>query len=531
MTSESGDAVAAGFDSADRARQLFRYLAAPEWRDYRTILGVFAGTFFAEFTPEEIASEPAVAGAGIDPGVVPVRLESLRAWGNLTVSSSVGNPSTIEEYYRRSNRYLITRPGQEVFRITEDVLSAVDEVADVQASRLRDLERALGVLSERIIANLERGSAEERLTDEVRHVFDAHELFTTQLTQFFADLNQWQNRYDLDPDEVQLLAGVLVSYVSEQLAEIERMTRPIARRLQVILPRLPALLDALKSEGGLAALVDEAGLAGSVDVRRAPGSVHRDWEHLAEWFVGSARRASRLDQLTRQAVAAVRTLTANVTRLSRVGLGATSRRSDFLRLARFFDGAASADDAHRIAASAFGLFSCRRLGTLSADADDPVPSATSWRDAPRAVVPVSLRERGNTRQLGSPTPMRDRRNERDLIRRGREFNNLAKESAVAELLSCADARGRIDGSQMSVRCFSMLRDLISRSGHGNAGRTDTRTVEEFGIMCTVSRIEGASTTVVCPEGRLVMRGLVVSVTRAQGTGPGSSERLVTRAAT
>ena len=528
---ESGFNKESGFDSADRARQLFRCLAAPEWRDYRTILGVFAGTFFAEFTPEEIASEPAVADAGIDPEVVPGRLESLRGWGNLTVSSSVGNPSNIEEYYRRSNRYLITRPGQEVFRITEGVLSAVDEIADVQASRLRDLDRALGVLSERIAANLERGSVEERLTDQVRHVFDAHELFTTQLTQFFADLNLWQSRYDLDADEVQLLAGVLVSYVSEKLAEIERMTRPIARRLQVILPRLPALLDALGSEGGLAARVEDAGLAGSVDVRRLPGSVRRDWEHLAEWFVGSAGRDSRLDQLTRQAVAAVRTLTANVTRLSRVGLGATSRRSDFLRLARFFDGAATADDAHRIAASAFGLFSCRRLGTLAADADDPAPSSTSWRDAPRAVVPVSLRERGNTKQLGSPTPMRDRRNERDLIRRGREFAGHARESAVAELLRCADAHGRIDGSQMSVGCFSLLRDLISRSGHGSGGRSETRTVEESGVSCTVSRIEGASTTVECPEGRLVMRGLVVSVARAQGTGPGSSEHLATTVAT
>ena len=500
-------------DAPDRARLLFRYLAAPEWRDYRTILGVFAGTFFAEFTPEEVAAEPAVVDGGIAPAVVPDRLESLRGWGNLTASSSVGNPSSIEDYYRRRNRYLITRAGQEVFEIVEGVLSGVDEIADVQAGRLRDLDRALRELGEHAAEDFEGASAED-LAGQVRSVFDIHELFTTELTQFFAGLNQWQSRYDLDADEVQLFAGVLVTYVSEQLAEIERMTRPIARRLDAILPRLPQLLDRLSS--GLAARVEDAGLAGSVAVRRLPGSASRDWEHLAEWFVAPAGRSARLDQLTRQAVAAVRTLTANVTRLSRSGLGAASRRSDFLRLARFFDRAATADDAHRIAAAAFGLVSCRHLGTLSADADDPEPSTTSWRDAPRAVVPVSLRERGDTTQRGRPTPLRDRHQERELIQRDRELRRVSKEAAAAELLSCADSRGRIDGAEMSVSGFSMLRDLISHSGHGGNvpggnGHAGTRTVTEFGVLCTVSRVAGACTTVTCPEGRLAMHGLVVSV--------------------
>jgi uncharacterized protein (TIGR02677 family) len=499
-------------DGPDRARLLFRYLTAPEWRDYRTILGVFAGTFFAEFTPEDVAAEPAVVDGGIDPAVVPDRLASLRGWGNLTVSSSVGNPSSLEDYYRRHNRYLITRAGQEVFQIVEGVLSAVDQIADVQAGRLRGLDQALRELGEHAADDFEGASAEE-LADRVRAVFDTHTLFTTELTQFFADLNQWQSRYDLDADEVQLFAGVLVSYVSEQLSEMERMARPISRRLEVLLPRLPALLGALRS--GLAVRVNDAGLAGSVSVRHLPGSAARDWEHLADWFAAPAGRTSRLDRLTRQAVAAVRTLTANVTRLSRSGLGAASRRSDFLRLARFFDRAATADDAHRITAAAFGLGSCRRLGTLSGDADDPQPSTTAWRDAPKAVVPVSLRERGDVTQRGRPTPLRDRRRQRELMQRDRQLKRVSREAAAAELLSCADPQGCIDGAEMPVASFLMLRDLISQSGHGGDALADERTSEESGVRCVVQRVEGASTTVACPDGRLVLHGLAVSVTAVE----------------
>ena len=497
-------------DGPNRARLLFRYLAAESWTEYRAILGVFAGTFFAEFTPEEIVGEPTVVRAGVEPTAVPERLESLRRWGNLTVSSSVGNPSSLEDYYRRRNRYLITRAGQEVFQIVEGVLSAVDEIADVQAGRLRDLHRALSELAEQSAAGFEHLPADS-LADSVRTVFDLHERFTTELTQFFADLNLWQSRYDLNGDEVQLFAGVLVSYVSEQLAEIERMTRPVARSLQAVLPRLVPLLGALRS--GLAARVDDAGLGHSVAVRRLPGTAARDWEHLAEWFVPPPGRASRLDQLTRQAVGAVRTLTANVTRLSRVGLGATSRRADFVRLAGFFDSAADTDEAQQIAAAAFGLGAGRRLGTLSADADDPEPTATAWRDAPRAVVPVSLRERGDITQRGKTTPIRDRRRERELMQRDRDLRRVAREATVAELLACADDRGRIDGAEMSVEGFSMLRDLISRSGHADGPRATVRASTDHGVRCTVTRDDGSSTVVECSEGRLLMHGLVVIVTR------------------
>ena len=497
-------------DGPNRARLLFRYLATESWTEYRAILSVFAGTFFAEFTPEEIAAEPAVVRAGVEPASVPERLESLRRWGNLTVSSSVGNPSSLEDYYRRRNRYLITRAGQEVFQIVEGVLSSVDEIADVQAGRLRDLHRALSELGEQSAAGFEQLPADS-LADSVRTVFDLHESFTTELTQFFADLNLWQSRYDLNAEEVQLFAGVLVSYVSEQLAEIERMTRPIARSLQAILPRLAPLLGALRS--GLAARVDDAGLGHSVAVRRLPGTATRDWEHLAEWFVPPPGRASRLNQLTRQAIGAVRTLTANVTRLSRVGLGATSRRADFVRLARFFDSAADSGEAHQIAAAAFGLSAGRRLGTLSADADDPEPAATAWRDAPRAVVPVSLRERGDTTQRGRTTPIRDRRHERERMQRDRELRRVSREATAAELLACADDRGRIDGAEMSVEGFSMLRDLISRSGHADGARARVRAATEFGVRCSVTSDDGASTVVECPEGRLLMHGLVVIVTR------------------
>lgn len=503
--------------NAAPARQLFRYLGGDEWAEYRAILRVFAGTFFTDFSPEEVEVE--VAPAGVDPSAVPDRLESLYRWGNLTVSSSVGNPSSLEDYNRKRKRYLITRAGQEVFEFVEQMLANVDQIGDVQAGRLRDLHRALIVLGQHGEAGFDRVGGQD-LGDAVRAVFDLHERFTDELTQFFAELNQWQSRYDLDADEVHFFASVLVDYVAEQLTEVERMTRPIARALEQILPRLDTLLPALRS--GLAARVDEAGLAENVAVRRLPGTESADWRYLEAWFTASPGRPSRLDLHTRQAVAAVRTLTANVTRLSRVGLGAASRRSDFVRLARFFDQAATPDDAHQIAAGAFGLGSCRRLSALADDADDPVPTITPWRDAPRAVVPVALRERGETGLRGQPTPIPNRGSEREMMRRRREIDRSTRENAATELLACAGNDGQIDGAQLSLASFTMLRDLISRSGLRSGIAADSRSATDAGVRCEVLRVEGGRTVVCCPDGQLTMHDLIVTVTPVKNNSSAAS---------
>ena len=511
MSAEAGGREATFGDDRDRSRQLFRYLAGEEWREYRAILRVFVGTSFAEFTPDEVAAE--VAADRIAQAVIEDRLESLRRWGNLAVSSSVGNPSSLEDYYRRRNRYLITRAGQEVFDLVEGVLERSDEIGDVQAGRLRQLHRALTELAEVAEAGFDHAPGDD-LAGAVRSIFDLHDQFANELTRFFAQLNQWQSRYDLEEDEIQFFASVLVDYVSEQLTEIERMIRPVARALERLRPHIGDLLPALRS--GLATRVEQAGLKEHVAVRRAPGTELAHWEHLAVWYVASDGRNARLDHLARQALAAVRTLTANVSRLSRLGLGAVSRRADFVRLAGFFNRAATDDETHRIAAAAFGLGSCRHVGTLSSDADDPVATTTPWQDAPRAVVPMALRERGETNQRGSATPIRDRRKERRHLEQRRLRERVSRDVAAAELLACAGAGGSIHGARLSAPAFVLLRDLIGRSGYRRRHGTQVRASTEAGIRCEVRRVADAQTAVACPEGRLLLWDLVVTVTADDG---------------
>lgn len=502
----------------DAGRRLFRYVTAEEWQDYRRIMAVFAGTFFSEFSPDEVdqrlgeqglgeqrLGEP---GADLEAATVAERLESLRRWGNLTVSSSTGTPRSLADYYRRRNRYLITRAGQEVHEMVEGILARVDEVRDVSTGRLRSLLEALEALQ-----GLDPAiAAPQRLADLIGAVFDPHQAFTSEITQFFAAINQWQSRYDLSPEELGFFAQVLVGYVTERLEEIERISRPIAVALRNLRPKVPAIVE--RANRGLAARVEEAGMADAVTVSAQAGTRLEDWAHLQAWFVGEAGRPARMDRLRTDAVAAVRTLTLNLIRLSRVGAGSSSRRSDLLRLAGAVAGAAagSPDDAYRLLNAAFGLYPANHLSAVAADAADPVASTTSWWDAPIALVPVSLRERGDTAARGQASPLPDRSAARRELERRRQQEVHAAQRVDVELLSA----GPLDGSTVSVQGLSRLEQLVGRALTRLPKGAAAAEVTEGIIVCRVERRTGPGTRVSCPEGTLTLMDLEVLVSRQAG---------------
>ncbi|MBK5222215.1 MAG: TIGR02677 family protein [Acidimicrobiia bacterium] len=481
-------------------RSLFRYVVGDEWRDYRAIMGVVAGTFFSEFSPDEVAARLAAAGNPLDVGTVADRLESLRRWGNLTVSASVGNPSSLADYYARRNRYLITPAGQQVHEVVEGVLAHVDEVRDVSTGRLRAMLAGLDALHRADPAKADPGA----LADMVGAVFDPHIGFTSEITQFFAAINQWQSRYDLTPDELRFFAEVLVGYVAERLDEIERVARPIAHRLETLEALVPTIVE--RASRGLADRVEQADLQRSVRVSGRAGSTIDDWTHLRQWFVSEPGRRSRIEHLTRDAIAAVRTLTLNLTRLSRVGAGAASRRADLVRLAQHF-ATSSPSDAPRLAVAAFGLHASNHFGVPADDSADPVSSSTSWWDAPRAPVAISIRQRGDTTNRGRPSPIPDRTDARRLIEVRRAQARSARDRVDRELLDLST----VDGSHLSPAAFIRFQELVGRTLQGLGIHSSRHEQSDGLVRCTLERAPGQATRASSPEGTLTLHDLKVDL--------------------
>ena len=489
--------------------EVFAYVN--ESPEYRSILAVFAGTFFAELAPDDVAARLAADGIELPVETVALRLESLRGWGNLDVSASVGAVSTIADYYRRRNRYLITRVGQEVHELVEAVLGQVDDVRDVSVGRLDAIAAALDALL-RLDVHTADPSA---LADAVRAVFDPHRVFSAEITQFFAAINQWQARYDLDENEFAFFSEVLIGYVGERLESLERRARPIGTLLDQLVPRIPELVD--RARGGLAARVAEAGIA-DVRVRSEHGGRIADWDNLIAWFRGRPGTPSRITTLGRDAVDAVRTLTQNLTRLSRSGLGGSSRRADHLRLASWFDGASRTDPDQlaRLAAAAFGLFSCRHISGIPGDDADPVSPMTSWWDAPPTPVPLSMRERGETTNRGRSAQIVDRSVQREHLLQRRRTAEQAAADARLELLGAAAGNGAlVDGTELSVPGLRALQRLLGPAVAAMGPRRNKGETEDEGLRCIAERRSGESTCIRTPDGEFLMYDLAVTVLVAE----------------
>lgn len=485
--------------------EVFTYVT--ESLEYRAILGIFAGTFFAELTPDEVTARLAAAGVELPAETVAQRLESLKGWGNLDVSASVGAVGTVADYYRRRNRYLITRIGQEVHELVEGVLARVDDVRDVSLGRLDVLTAALEALLRLDATTALPGD----LADAVRAVFDPHRAFSAEITQFFAAINQWQARYDLDESEFAFFSEVLIGYVGERLESLERRARPIGVLLGQLVPRIPVLVE--RARDGLAARVADAGLT-DVRVHAGHGSRTSDWDNLIAWFRGRPGGQSRVATLGGDAVNAVRTLTQNLTRLSRSGLGGSSRRADYLRLAAWFDEARhdQVTELPRLAAAAFGVFPCRHLGVVPGDDSDPVPTSTSWWAAPPAPVPVSLRERGDTTNRGRSAQVVDRSLERTHLLARRRAEEERSAAACAELLAATRADGAVpDGTALSADGLRALQKVLAPAVSA-MGPTRTKGEAASGVLrCVVERRSGEDLAVSTPDGTFVLHDLAVTV--------------------
>ena len=192
-------------------------------------------------------------------------------------------------------------------------------------------------------------------------------------------------------------------------------------------------------------------------------------------------------------------------------LCSSSRRADFLRLANALH-TADPDVVPHLAAAAFGLYAANHFGVLANDTADPVATSTSWWDAPRAPIPVSIRERGDTTNRGRPTPLVDRSVEQEFVRRRRDAERRSRERVDAELL----AVGSLDGALLSMQAMTRFQQLLGRSSHRAVAGSGQREVTDGGLYCVVRRSVGTRTVVQCPEGVLSMLDVEVSITVANG---------------
>ncbi|WP_338604649.1 DUF2397 domain-containing protein [Saccharopolyspora sp. SCSIO 74807] len=539
------EATAPGHATSDaradeRRLALFTYLGEPKHRTYLAIMRLFTSTLLADLSVGEVTAALAAAerDGRIDPGESDVdtvvdRLKQLRRWGNLVLGRRETIAASIAEFQHGSVRYQVSKLAVRVQRDVDALLRVPEGAREVSRELLPAIERGLGQIGSLLSDALAAESAEprsapsentqprsapsesaesrslrakqtrERLAEQVTTVFLQHAELAATVRDFYAYLGEVVTRHHLAPEEISGFRNLLVEYIQMVVEDVLRHTETIATSL--------AGLAADRAE--LLRLLGPADQLGT-EVERARGRTAADWQELTDWFVDAPGRPSQVAALREATARAIGSLLASVKRATSGGGLLPGRRGELLKLARWFD-ESQPQQAHRLYAAAFGLYSARHL--LPAPDYDSDNHEVPWRDGPVQDVTVSVRSRGDRGARGRTSRvLDDPMTEETLLAEARE-EDARRSAAISELAAAGpDLQGtRLSGDALGVLCELLTLAMAQRDSSEDTG---SALDPVHRLRVTVRPEDGQHTRIGSVGGTLTLDHAVVDV-RGDGALP------------
>ena len=504
--------------AADEARRLklYAYLDAREHRrTYLAIMRLFASTLLADLSAGEVSAAVAraerrgeVADGESRVETVIARLKQLVEWGNLVPGRREVVASSIAEFQHGSVRYQVSKLGVRVQRSVDELLRTAEGAREVSRELLPAISHGLDELLTRLSkASLEHGRdpdgkatqrAVERLAEQVTTLFLQHGELAATVRDFYAYLGQVVTRYHLMADEISGFRNLLVEYIQMVVEDVLRYT-----------PTIAAVLTRTEFGGAVRRLLELLTPAGSLgaDLERARGRRSEDWTELTDWFVDRPGRPSQVTALREATARAIGTLLATVKRATSGGGPEPGRRAELLTLATWFD-EATPDQAHTLAAAAFGLYSARNL--LPAPEHDGDDERTPWADGPVLDITVSVRGRGDRSARGRTSRILDDPLGREQLLAEARDADARHADALAEL---AAAGGRLDEVTLSPGALGTLCGLLTDAMAQRERATDAGESGDpvGGLRLTIRPEAGRTQTIRTTGGVLRLQDTTVEV--------------------
>lgn len=299
-------------------------------------------------------------------------LEQLKNWQNLASRHDGGRAVTIEEYMRKKSLYLLTPYSIEIERMLETLETIKGYGGSLETTYLDTISECL--LS--IRGNVGAFAAGEALQCWDK-LFQAFKQMHENAADFIGSMNSIQAEEMMATDAFLAMKDRLTDYLQHFVKGLQQSAYQIEGHLQQITPNVRDLF--------LEQAVDDELAKPRLDEVQSREELldrwTRGWMNLRRWFLGDDREASELQQLERATKDTIAKVVRSALRLQERRRVGVSRRKDLEWLAVRFEQAESLEEAHCLAAYAFGLFPGRHLQGEDVRTTDRADAAM-WQEPP-----------------------------------------------------------------------------------------------------------------------------------------------------
>ena len=419
--------------------------------------------------------------------------------------------ATPEEFERKNLQWSLTARGEAAISGVLHAVESLRQAVGLQTAVLDAIGDDLMEVAE--LLSRPRSAAEDaRIHLELFQVERHLTSLVTSVRQFNGHLQRLLREDGTDDDVFADVKRRTVAYLEEYVEGVERPQR----RLVVAIARVEA--------HGLATVFDRA-LSGANLAPIAGGDPgpawladrERRWAALRAWFAPYDASPPMVAGLLDIARTAIVELLRVLERRWDSRRRSASIAHDFRALARWFATAPGEEEAHRLFAAAFGLWSARHAHLRPVDGEARAAS-TSWTATEAVEVAPALRTSGSLTIRGLPRPVADPSLVRSLRQRA-QAEALAAHESVRESLATS---GQVRLSQLGRlprEGFAELLALLASGLDAPVGADGARralSVDGRVEVVLIDPRDGQTASIPSDDGVLRGPDLLVSITLVDG---------------
>ena len=412
-------------------------------------------------------------------------LRQLTEWKNLVARQDTRRVASVEEFQKKHFRYQASAYTIEI----ERMVSQLEQMGTSFGGSLErtDVDRLLEML-QRFLVRGDCSGAElyGRWTD----LFQAFRLLTTNATNYLAAVNSERSEALMSVEAFLVYKDSLGDYLRNFVGALQRA----AVKIEALLARTEPAQAAAACERLADHFLSIPRMEERPDRADVVARYNLQWKNLRTWFLGEQGRNSDRYQLQMETHEAIRRVTRFVQRLGERHLQQSSRRQEYLDLAKRFADCDTLAEGHVLAASVFGLVNTRHFYSPAKDTEDIY--AEVW-DSPAMALPLAPRVR-SYRQKTRSTAVTDKTEEKAALL----ADYLREKGAEEAILTRLASRGRLRVAELGVVEPPLRKTLLGWIGRSLANSNRMGSTES-GRRFHLSQRPG-EVVLECTDGRLFM---------------------------